>query len=161
MKSFSKVNLKESGFFRKLLDFEAMETSDKSSNQNMESSIVHNTSNIVFLNHLSPNRNFHLYQEGSFGAPLASSSFKTQDYEINIKNKAILKLQKHFTEYLKELENALKYLNTMEVYAKENKEKIQEAKMQRNVTLHIRKKTLFGIRNLVNLSTFSKYSNQN
>lgn len=83
-------SLKKSGFFSRIVDPNGEnDTTNHAQNQEIALQINRNKQ---YYNHLSPNRNFRLYQEGCLGSQSERSKYKSQEYSITIKNEAVKRL---------------------------------------------------------------------
>ena len=69
----------------------------------------------LFINHLSPNRNFQLYQESKFQTTGTQLTYNSDNFEIHVKNKVLSKLLNYFAKLKKELDYANELIQRIEL----------------------------------------------
>lgn len=135
-------SLKKSGFFRRIVDCE--DETELSGQPSNKATVLAINRNKQFFNHLSPNRNFRLYQEGCFGLQSERSKYKSQEYSINVKKDVVKRLQIVFQTFSKTIEQARSHFEAMEKWASAPKAQIK-AEYERRKQLAIPTKALSGM----------------
>jgi hypothetical protein len=106
----------------------------------------------VFINHLSPNRNFRLYQETSFGSKPERTIYKAADYDITIRNASLSKVKTSLENFNSQLQIGLCHLQSLKYFAAEDARKNREQKEQIAIS-QVKKRTALAIKSLVSLTS--------
>lgn len=130
-------SLKKSGFFSRIMD-PSGENETSSFAQNQEIALQINR-NKQYYNHLSPNRNFRLYQEGCLGSQSERVKYKSQEYAITVKNEAVKRVNVLADEFSKVVEKAEGHLKCLENFTMMNKHRIEEEIERRRQLLKARR----------------------
>ena len=130
-------SLKKTGFFGRIIDPNG-ETETSSYNQNKEIALQISR-NKQYYNHLSPNRNFRLYQEGCLGFQSERSKFKSQEYAITIKGEAVKRLSTLVEAFGKVIMQAELHWNMLERFTQLHKYRIDEDNERRRQLAKIRR----------------------
>lgn len=117
-------NLKKGGFFARIIDPDGeSETRNFAQDQAL---VLQISRNKQYYNHLSPNRNFRLYQEGCLGLQSERAKFRSQEYSFTIRSEAIKKVGALVENFAKVFEIAEGHWENLDSFVSMNMYKLEQ-----------------------------------